>query len=404
MRLRLPLFARVLWLLALLSLGGCKVLGMRTIPTTMLEEDYEKPNSRYMEIDGVRMHYTMEGKGPPVLLLHGVMASLHTWDGWVPLLKESFTVIRVDIPGFGLSESFSDDSRYTPEYAASFVEKARQKLGLEKLSIVGNSLGGFIAWYYATKYPTRVDKLILIDPASYPQDLPFIVGLASGHLFGAAAQLSTPRFIVKRNIRKVYGNPDNVTDDTIDRYHALLLREGHRHSMVQYFRVLKKYSATEELVRHIPEIQAKTMLMWGEKDRWVPVELVQRWQHDLPGIEIKTYPEGGHIPMEEFPEETARDAFAFLSDDVEVAEAETPAAAAPRTAAAATADASDSDDGWGGLAIPKAKPTASARASAEPDDSAASDAAQETGATEVEPTQKAPARKPKIDPAIFDDE
>jgi pimeloyl-ACP methyl ester carboxylesterase len=187
---------------------------------------------------------------------------------------------------------------------------------------VGNSLGGFLAWNYAIKYPEHVEKLLLIDPASYPQDLPFIIGLASGHLFGAAAQLSTPRFIVKRNIRKVYGNPDNVTDETIDRYHALLLREGHRHSMVQYFRVLKKYADTEELVQHIPKIKAHTMLMWGEKDRWVPPALIERWQHDLPEIEVKTYPEAGHIPMEEFPEETARDAFAFLADGAEMSEPE----------------------------------------------------------------------------------
>ena len=319
----------------------------------------------------------------------------------------------MDIPGFGLSESFKDDSLYTPEYAAAFVEKARIKLGYDKLNIVGNSIGGFIAWYYATKYPTRVDKLILIDPASYPQDLPFIIGLASGHLFGAAAQLSTPRFIVKRNIRKVYGNPDNVTDDTIDRYHALLLRDGHRHSMVQYFRVLKKYAQTEELVRHIPEIQAKTMVMWGEKDRWVPVELLQRWQHDLPGIEVKTYPEGGHIPMEEFPEETARDAFAFLSDDMAEAEAPEPAerdaakANAPKADASSTdgrgSDAREADDGWGGLAAQKPKKTAVAQAS---ESAEAAAAAQEGGEVEAEAEEPAPApaSKPKIDPRIFDDE
>jgi len=318
MPLRLPSYARVALLaLALMSLGGCKVLGMRSIPLDILEDDYEKANSRYMEVDGVRIHYTKEGKGPPVLLLHGVMASLHTWDGWVPLLKDSFTVIRVDIPGFGLSESFKDDDKYTPEYAVEFIEKARKKLGYEKMHIVGNSLGGFLAWYYATKFPERVDKLVLIDPASYPQDLPFIIGLASGHVFGSFAQLSTPRFIVKRNIRKVYGNPDNVTDETIDRYHALLLREGHRHSMVQFFRVLKKYADTEELVQHIPEIKSQTLLMWGEKDRWVPQALIERWQHDLPELEVKTYPEAGHIPMEEFPEETARDAYAFLADGAE---------------------------------------------------------------------------------------
>jgi hypothetical protein len=81
--------------------------------------------------------------------------------------------------------------------------------------------------------------------------------------------------------------------------------------------VLKKYADTEELVQHIPEIKAPTLLMWGEKDRWVPSTLIERWQHDLPQLELKTYPEAGHIPMEEYPEETARDAFAFLADGAE---------------------------------------------------------------------------------------
>lgn len=311
-------FRSVPWLLlALLSLSGCKVLGMRTIPTEMLEEDYEKPNSRYLEIDGVKMHYTIEGKGPPVLLLHGELSSLHTWDAWVPLLRESLTVVRVDIPGFGLSESFQDDDKYTPEYVVEFLDKARKKFGYDKLNVVGSSLGGMLAWYYAVKYPEHVEKLVLIDPTSYPQDVPFIVGLGANRLFGAFAQLSSPRFIVKRNLRKIYGNPDAVDDATIDRYHNLLLREGHRHAMTRYFRVLDKYAESDELARHIPEIKAKTMLMWGEKDRWTPPELIERWRSALPELDVRTYPEGGHVPMEEIGEETARDAYAFLTDGAE---------------------------------------------------------------------------------------
>jgi pimeloyl-ACP methyl ester carboxylesterase len=305
--------------LTLTPLTGCKVLGMRTIPTEMLEEDYEKSTSHYIAIDGTRVHITVEGKGPPVLLLHGVLSSLHTWDSWVPLLRESFTVIRLDLPGFGLSDSFQDDAKYKPEYAVEFLDKARQKLGYEKLHVVGNSIGGFVAWNYAVHHPEHVDKLILIDPTSYPQDVPFIVGLAANRMFGAFAQMSSPRFIVKRNLRKVYGNPDAVSDETIDRYHALLLHEGHRHAMVQYCRVLEQYAESEELVARIPEIKAKTLLMWGEKDRWAPPALIERWKHDLPELEVRTYPEGGHFPMEEIGEETARDAYAFLGDSVEPA-------------------------------------------------------------------------------------
>lgn len=291
---------------------------MRTIPLPMLEELYEKPNSRYVEIDGTRVHYTLEGSGPPLLLLHGVMASLHTWDGWVRELSQHYTIMRVDIPGFGLSEPLANEN-YTPEYSVEFFEKMRKKMGVERFYLAGNSLGGFIAWFYATKYPERVAKLILIDPASYPQPLPRIVRMASRPFIGFMAQLSSPRFIVRRNVREVYGDPDSVTDETIDRYHDLLLREGHREAMVEYFRTLRKYSVDDSLVRHVPEITAPTLLMWGEEDRWVPPRLIERWQADLPDITVRTYAGGGHIPMEEFPTETARDAHAFLSSGEQLA-------------------------------------------------------------------------------------
>lgn len=305
---------RPVLLAALFLLTGCKVLGVRTVPLEELKEKYESPASRYVEVDGTKVHYRVEGdKSKPLLiLLHGVLASLHTWDGWVEHLKPHFQIMRIDIPGFGLTGPMAKDD-YTPEYAVEFFERFRQKMGFEKFHLAGNSLGGFISWYYAAHYPQHVDKLILIDPIAYPQKLPFIIKFASGTFFGAFAQFQSPRFIIKRNIRQVYGDPDKVTDEIIDRYHELLLREGNRESMVKYFRTLKKYSTNEEICRSIPNIKSPTLLMWGESDRWVPPELIERWRSDLPGLNVKTYPGAGHVPMEEMPDETAADAYAFLT-------------------------------------------------------------------------------------------
>jgi pimeloyl-ACP methyl ester carboxylesterase len=317
---------RAFGLLALLALtagllGGCKVLGVRSIPFYELRDKYEGPGSNYLEVDGTRVHYRIEGKkgAPTLVLLHGVLASLHTWDGWVKRLREHYQIVRLDLPGFGLTGPMASDD-YTPEYAMKFFEMFRAKLAgehpevnLEKFLLAGNSLGGFISWYYAVHYPERVEKLIIIDPIAYPQDLPFIINFASKPFWGFFATHQSPRFIIKRNIRKVYGDSDRVTDETIDRYHDLLLREGNRESMVKYFRTLKKYSTNEEICKAIPRIKAPTFLMHGEVDRWVPPELVERWRQDLPGVKIKLYETAGHIPMEELPDETVVDAYAFLS-------------------------------------------------------------------------------------------
>jgi pimeloyl-ACP methyl ester carboxylesterase len=291
------------------------MLGMRSAPPGFLEARYENTESRYITVDGTKIHYRVEGnsKGPTLILLHGVLASLHTWDGWVERLSSKYRIVRLDLPGFGLSGPLAN-KEYTPEYAVEFFEMTRKEMGIERFHLAGNSLGGFISWFYATKYPEHVDKLILIDPIAYPQPLPRIIKFASGAFGGTMAQISSPRFIVKRNIRQVYGNPDSVNDDLIDRYHDLLLNEGHREAMVEYFRTLKKYSVDDSIAQSIPKIQAPTLLMWGGKDRWVPIELIDRWKHDVKGLKVHVYDEGGHVPMEEFPDATARDAHAFLSD------------------------------------------------------------------------------------------
>ena len=95
---------------------GLEWLGLRTIPLKELRAKYETPASQYLEIDGTRIHYRMEGSGPPLVLLHGVLAHLQTWDGWVERLKDRYRIFRVDLPGFGLTGPMASGT-LTPEYA-----------------------------------------------------------------------------------------------------------------------------------------------------------------------------------------------------------------------------------------------------------------------------------------------
>ena len=306
----LPLHS-VLWLA--LALSGCRMLGMRDLPTAKLEERYGSSSSLYATVDGTRIHYRIEGNstGETLVLLHGVLASLHTWDGWVEQLRDKYRIVRLDLPGFGLSEPLKNGD-YTPEYAVEFFEKVRAQLGIDKFHLAGNSLGGFVAWYYARQpephrrtHPDRSDRLSAAAAAHHQ--------VRFRSLWWSLAKRASPRFIVRRNIEQVYGNPESVTDETLVRYHELLLYKGHREAMVEYFRTLAKYSHDESLAQRIREVQAPTLLMWGEKDRWVPPRLIERWQQDVKGITVLTYSEAGHIPMEEFPHMTARDASVFLS-------------------------------------------------------------------------------------------
>lgn len=277
-----------------------------------IRSKYELPSSRYVEVDGLRIHYAIEGSGPTLVLLHGVMASLHTWDGWVDQLASSFRIIRVDLPGFGLSDHLTDSEHYSPDHGIAIFDRVRQALGIERFYLGGNSLGGFLAWYYAVHHPDRVEKLILVDPIAYPQEVPPIMAFVSLPGIGEIARYVAPRFLIERNVRQVYGDPRQIKRAILDRYYELLMRANNRFAMVETFRRIKQLSTDVFISTHIRKLRAPTLLMWGGKDRWVPPRLIESWQRDLPHLELKLYPSAGHIPMEELPVETARDAKEFL--------------------------------------------------------------------------------------------
>jgi pimeloyl-ACP methyl ester carboxylesterase len=278
---------------------------------------YDRSASRYVVVGGTRIHYCVEGRGPTLLLLHGLLGSLHAWDGWVQTLASSYRIVRIDLPGFGLSDhSTSDD--YTPEHAIELIEQLRRHLHLERFHLAGSSLGGFFAWYYAAHHPERVEKLVLLDPIGYPQKLPPLVALLSLPGMGELAGHLTPRFLLERQLQEAYGDPTRIDGEVRERYRHLIARSKNRRAMIKTFRRLRAYKDDFELSKYIQRVRAPTLLMWGERDRWVPIGLLSAWRRDLPSAKVVTYPEAGHFPMEELPEQTARDVHAFLSDGATV--------------------------------------------------------------------------------------
>lgn len=275
---------------------------------------YENDASRYLVVDGMRVHYRDEGlrHGPALVLLHGVMASLHTWDGWVEALKDHYRIVRIDLPGFGFSDVIPDDD-YSPDGGAARIDKLADALGLGRFHLAGNSLGGLLSWYYAATHPHRVERLVLVSPVAYQQKLPFIIDTVSrAGIGGIAGKVRTPKFIVEQNVRMVYGDPRSPSADVIDRYWDLLQYGKNREAMVKTFRALRGYNVDDSIGERVPDVKAPTLIMWGTNDRWVPPALAERWQKDLPGATVRMYPGLGHVAMEEEPTMTARDAHAFL--------------------------------------------------------------------------------------------
>lgn len=303
---------RYVLLASLVMLTGCSSFGILSTSEKTLTQKYTNETSRYVKVDNLTFHYQDEGTGPTLVLLHGVASSLHTWDGWVKELKPYYRIIRIDLPGHGLTGPDTSRKTYDIDYMTDMLNKLLVRIKVDKAYIAGNSLGGYIAWNYAVKHPEKVDKLILLDSAGFPQKMPFIMSFASWPVIGEMSQLFMPRFIVSQNVKRAYGDKSKVNKQLVRRYHDLTLRKGNRKALVRTFREMKRQSKNPHIGDAVVHVKAPTLLMWGEEDKWVPLDVMEQFRQNLEDVNLVTYEGVGHMPMEEVPVQSARDAHHFI--------------------------------------------------------------------------------------------
>ena len=283
-------------------------------PVAELSARWAPPPSQFVRIGALDAHVRDEGRRDdpePLVLLHGTSASLHAWDGWVRALEPEHRVIRVDMPGFGLTGP-APDGDYTIDAYVRFVVALLDHYGLERCVLVGNSFGGRVAWETALADPGRVRALVLVDSAGYAiesQSVP--IGFRLARVPGLNSLLShvTPRVLVEASVRNVYGDPARVTPELVDRYYELTLREGNRAALVQRF-VQAPAGPDQQRIR---EIAVPTLILWGGRDRLIPPVYGRRFERDIAGSRRVEFPALGHVPHEEDPAATVAVVREFLA-------------------------------------------------------------------------------------------
>ena len=276
-----------------------------------LIEKYTDENSRFIEVDGLDVHYKDEGdpNAFPFVLIHGTFASLHAFDDWAKILKKKYRVIRMDLPGFGITGP-NPHAKYSIEKYAEFISVFISELGIEKCHLAGNSLGGWLAWEFALQHQEKVEKLILIDAAGYINDknlpLPFVIAQTPvlRNVFNYV-----PLAVVRRFVRQVFYDQSKVTDQLVQRYFDLFHREGNKEAFVK---IANSYFVQN--THSLFQLKVPTLVLWGEKDNWLSVDQSERFVHDLPNAKRIIYENVGHVPMEEIPDETAKDVIEFLEN------------------------------------------------------------------------------------------
>jgi pimeloyl-ACP methyl ester carboxylesterase len=304
----------LLWTLAILS--GLIALAAAFLytpdrPLDQLKASYLRAPGDLVEIAGQRLHLRDEGPrdGPVIVLLHGIGASLHTFDAWTETLSADQRVIRFDLPGAGLSGPDAE-GLYTDERSVALLRAVLDRLGVGRAVIAGNSIGGRIAWRFAAAHPERVSGLILIAPDGFASpgfdygrapDVPGWLG---------AMRLALPKWALRPSIAAAYADPARLRPEVMERYHALLLAPGNREALLRRMR---------QTVLVPPEpflrtITAPVLLLWGDRDALIPVANAQDYLDNLPVARLVVLPGVGHVPQKEAPEESLAAVRAFLAN------------------------------------------------------------------------------------------
>jgi pimeloyl-ACP methyl ester carboxylesterase len=250
-----------------------------------------QPDSRFVAVGGVRIHYKRDGSGPAVLLIHGSASSLHHFTEVATALSASFDVIRLDLPGFGLTGPRADRDYRIETYATS-VTDFMSALGVPRYAVVGNSLGGNVAWNVALLGLERVTGLVLINATGYPEKtLPAGMRLARNPLLRPLMRRWIPRGMIERSLRAAVGDRKDVVDAAmVDRAYALISRPGNRAAFID----LVNTDQSDRSAR-IPSISAPTLVL-----RSATID-GQHFARDIAGAEERVHATAGHLLAEEDP-------------------------------------------------------------------------------------------------------
>jgi pimeloyl-ACP methyl ester carboxylesterase len=268
------------------------------------------PDSHFIQVNGLQVHYKQYGSGEPVMiLLHGFGASTFSWREVTGPLSQQGTVIAYDRPAFGLTErplpgSWQGDSPYGAKENVRLLFGLMDALKVQKAILVGNSAGGTVAVQAALQNPERVSGLVLVDAAIYA---------AGGTRFGLMAPfVNTPQMArigpyLSRTLgsdqgteflRTAWHDPSKITDAITAGYRKPLQVDDWDVALWEY---TKAGSGNEDLAAHLKELKMPALVIAGDDDRIIPTDLSVRLAGDISGSKLVIVPACGHLPHEECP-------------------------------------------------------------------------------------------------------
>jgi len=251
-------------------------------------------------------------------LLHGLFDSLETWIQLLPCLSDRFKLYAIDLPGFGkspLPEVWTSSISGMVDAVIYFLDTK----GLETVSLVGNSMGGGLALAVAQKYPSRIERIVLLNPYGLPT-IPMAAAGARrpivGFILPYLLRKSAIRKCAKGIFSKAFYNKAFMTDSLLERVIEPFTSLKKRKNLFRFLRSI----STEEIKaidQKLSEVKQSVLILWGKEDAWLSDEHCRRLETRLPRVKAVFLPECGHLPQIEKPNEVAGALIHFLSDGLD---------------------------------------------------------------------------------------
>jgi pimeloyl-ACP methyl ester carboxylesterase len=312
-------------LLVLILLIG---LGPFLVPVPRLQgtrpvSELAFPDSRFIEVNGIQVHYRQAGRGAPyIILLHGFGASTFSWREVIQPLSQIGTVIAYDRPAFGLTErplpgSWQGESPYGTRQQAAMLVGLMDALHIPKAILVGNSAGGTVATLTALEYPDQVQALVEVDAAIYEgsSNSPLITWLLNTPQMDHVGPLLSRSLAGEKGtafIQSAWHDPSRITPEILQGYRDPLQTPNWDIALWE----LTKASRPDTIIKRLGQIKAPALVITGNDDHIVPTELSLRLAKDIPGAELTVIKDCGHLPQEESPEKFLQAVTTFITNRV----------------------------------------------------------------------------------------
>lgn len=275
----------------------------------------EQTEDRYVKVKDVNIHYWTMGTGPPLILIHGIGASVKYWQYNIGPLSQHYHVYAMDLVGFGRSEKPSVE--YSLTYSSNFVADFMDSQSIKQASLVGNSLGGLVCLQFAINFSERVDKLVLVDTAGLGPELTWILRLMTLPVLGEVLY-GPNRTQMRLFHRMLFYDKRFVTDEWIEQNLEMARLPGARSSFLSVLRYGVNLGGLrpeilKPLLMRIPKITSPTLIVWGAQDRIIPLSHAHIGHKMMANSQLHIFDRCGHVPQIEKAQEFNHLAIDFLA-------------------------------------------------------------------------------------------